>query len=193
MNDKLRPVLYALTALMVLWAWGECRYRSGGADAILRQEGHATDSSASVTDRRVAELAAREVERESTLARTGRELAAARATVARLNAGRRPVETLPDSVPVLRQQLVLSDSIIRADSVIFRQQDSVIVIWTARAEERGALLTRALAERDQFKAQRDAWQHRANRRFVCAGGPAIVGSLGGRALAGVGVVCGFRL
>jgi hypothetical protein len=83
--------------------------------------------------------------------------------------------------------------VVAAQDVVIRATESQLTVWRALAQERGALLTRALAERDAFQAQRQAWQRKAERRFACVGGPAIVGSLGGRALAGIGISCGLRL
>lgn len=188
MKRHLSTAGYVLAFLGLVWLARECGYREGGKDAILRQQGVVWDSSARETDRLRADMIAREVERESTLARTGRELHAARTEVTRLKARIVPISgaIVPDSVTA---QFAVRDSVIYAQSDIIRQQDTQLTIWRALAEERGTLLLRALSERDQYREQSRAWERKAQRRVSC--GPGLMVTPG--TTLPIGFACVIRL
>lgn len=181
--------LAALAALVYLYGW--CQYRRGEGDALLHQAGRQTDSAAAVTDRRVAELARREVQRESTLARTGRDLSNARREIVQLRGRVAPVDTSLPAVVV--EQFAVRDSIIAAQETVIAAQAEQLTLWKALAVERGALLRDALQQRDQYRDQRDAWQKKSARRFTCGVGPGLTVSLGGRSLGGATIACVIRI
>lgn len=172
-----RPVLLAAGLILLAAFYARaCWEPSIRADQDRKNLGRVTDSLSAITDRRVAALAYREVQRESTLTRTGRELAGARTEVARLKARVPNLGTIvPDSGTAVR------DSIIAAQDVVIAQQDSQLTIWKALATERGALLKDALSERDQYRAQRDGWRREASKPSHT------VTDIGGGAIAGYGL------
>lgn len=187
-HDTLVLVAVFLTA----YVFGRCSEQGRAETAALREAGRVTDSMALVTDRRVAELARREIARESTLSVIAAENDVLRQRVRRIRASfsATPVAGYDTAAT---EQLALRDSVIAAQDTIITRQDSALTILRAGYAERGVLLTEALSERDAYRNQRDQWMHKASKRIACGVGPGVTVSLSGRALGGLSAACVVRL
>lgn len=184
--------LVLAAVFLVAYVAGRCSELGRAETAALRAAGRATDSSAQVTDRRVVELAAREVQRESVISRQNGETEVLRQEVRTLRHRAVRVDTLTAPVELV-EQVALRDSVIAAQDTIIARQDTALTLLRLSYNERGALMSELTSQRDAYRSQRDSWQQRASRRIVCGVGPGVTVSLGGRALGGVSAACVIKL
>ncbi len=188
MNAKLRPLAYAIAAVLGLlilrWYWRH----EGAADAKLSQQdaahvAHVDSLERWAKDRKRLEdsLRVRVADAESARVVAGR-------TVTRLLVR---VDTLRASADTAALVAAL-DSVIFADSVekrhIIEERDTWHRLFVSADSGRTAF-HESLHEAE---ALRETWKHRAQRRLACVAGPSVTVGWNGRSAIGVGVSCGLR-
>lgn len=156
-------VISVLCVIAALWLASYCGERRGAERQKLKTETAKVDTIIVRND---------SVYRDS--------LRRAERTIARLREAIRPVETLPDSAPVLRAQIVARDSVIRADSLLK-------LFFVAQIAQRDSTIK-------VLQTQRNAFQKRSEKRFACVFlGPGVTAGLDGRVAYGLSFGCGWRL
>ena len=190
LKGLLRPVLLFIGLAGVIWVWGERQRKAGADEALLRTAGDSTDA-------RVTRLAADQLEREAAWARTQKRQNQEIAVI------RQRADSLQNEVMNARNEVVTgADTLIpkplvvaaldAKDSVIATANRQAVTYQSIAATYRDSVIPDLRRSIVELTAQREAWKSRSQRRFGCVGGPTIAGSLGGKALAGIGITCGLR-
>lgn len=192
LRTGLQSVGVALAVIAAVWLWGQCQYTAGAKEAQLRAAGDSTDRWRA---RHIGEDLAREmqVRRDSAAAAAGIRAASDSVVAARrisdsLAAAlrERPGDLLPRAA--VEATLAAKDATIARERARADSLDRSSRFWQAVAGDRAKSLGEVSRQRDEYKAQRDAWQKRAISRCGAAVG-------GGRGLnsgvwdAWVGVDC----
>lgn len=191
LKGLLRPVLLFIGLAGVIWVWGECQRKAGADEALLRTAGDSTDQ-------RIARLAADQLEREAAWRRTETVMLKQRDVLRqRADSLQNEVLTAQNGVVIANDTLIplpqVREALAAKDSVIAGANRQVAFYVSQVTTYRDSLIPDLRRSIRELTAQREAWKAQSRRRFACVGGPTVAGSLGGKALAGIGITCGLRL